>query len=122
MRMYKQGRILVGLALLGTTGLAVADVQQTIAGAQQTIVVVGGTNCGEAIPQRARWLADKASRDGDYQRAGECYLAAGQQSLADQAFVKASVQSKGDTSRRLAANLSDVKAQARQMKQAFQHR
>jgi hypothetical protein len=36
--------------------------------------------------------------------------------------VKASAQSKGDTSKRLASNLNDFKAQARQMKQAFQHR
>jgi hypothetical protein len=48
---------------------------------------------------------------------------AGEHALANEAFVKAaSNQSRGDTSRRLAANLSDLKAQARQMKQAFQHR
>ena len=78
--------------------------------------------CGDATPERARWLADKASRDGDHQRAGECYLAAGQRSLADQSFVRASAQSKADTSKRLASNLSDFKTSARQMKQAFQHR
>ena len=119
MRIIKQARMLVGLALLGTGGMAVADVQETV-------VVVGEAqtqmNCSEATPERARVLADKASQDGSYQRAGECYLVAGQHSLADQAFVRASVQSKDDTSRRLASNLNDVKAQARQMKQAFQHR
>jgi hypothetical protein len=118
MRIIRQARILVGLALLGAAGVAMADVQET--------VVVGRdaetANCSEATPERARWLADEASRGGAYQRAGECYLAAGQQSLADQAFVKASAQSKGDTSKRLASNLNDFKAQARQMKQAFQHR
>jgi precorrin isomerase len=119
MRIIKQAQMLVGLALLSAAGMAVADVQETV-------VVVGDAqtalNCGEATPERARWLADKASQDGAYQRAGECYLQAGQQALADQAFVKASVQSKDDTSRRLASNLNDVKAQARQIKQAFQHR
>jgi phage-related minor tail protein len=119
MRIIKQARLLVGLALLGAAGMAMAD-------AQETVLVVGGAqtavNCSEATPERARWLADQASHDGAYQRAGECYLAAGQQSLADQAFVKASAQSKGDTSQRLASNLNDVKAQVRQMKQAFQHR
>ena len=73
-----------------------------------------------------RSLADKASQDGAYQRAGECYLAAGEDALANQAFVRASAQASGDTSRRLAANLNDVKAdvkaQARQMKLAFQRR
>lgn len=119
MRIIKQAQMLVGLALLGVGGLAVADVQETV-------VVVGGAqtvlNCSEVTPEQARLLADKASQDGAYQRAGECYLVAGQHNLADQAFVKASAQSKGDTSRRLASNLNDVKAQARQMKQAFQHR
>jgi hypothetical protein len=119
MRNIKRVRLLVGLALLGAAGMAVADVQETV-------VVVGGAqealNCNEATPERARWLADKASHDGAFQRAGECYLVAGQHSLADQAFVRASAQSKGDTSQRLASNLNDIKAQARQMKQAFQHR
>jgi hypothetical protein len=119
MRIIKQARMLLGLALLSAAGVAVADVQETV-------VVVGGAqnaaNCNEATAERARWLADKASQDGAYQRAGECYLIAGQHALADQAFVKASLQSKDDTSRRLASNLNDVKAQARQMKQAFQHR
>ena len=119
MRIIKQARILIGLALLGIGSVAVADVQETV-------VVVGDAqtqmSCSEATPERARALADKASQDGAYQRAGECYLVAGQHSLAVQAFVRASVQSKDDTSRRLASNLNDVKAQARQMKQAFQHR
>jgi hypothetical protein len=107
----------VALALFGAVGTAAADVQDTV-------VVVGATEaCGDATPERARWLADKASRDGDHQRAGECYLAAGQRSLADQSFVRAaSAQSRTDTSRRLASNLSDFKASTRQLKQAFQHR
>jgi HJR/Mrr/RecB family endonuclease len=67
-------------------------------------------------------LADKASQDGAFQRAGECYLVAGEHALANQAFARASAQASGDTSRRLAANLNDVKTQARQMKQAFQRR
>jgi len=108
--------IWVVLALLGAAGTAMADVKETV------VVVGAAESCGDATPERARWLADKASRDQDYQRAGECYLAAGQQSQADEAFVKASAQSKGETSKRLASNLSDLKASARQMKQAFQHR
>src|ERR1700754_4026326 len=108
MRIIRQVRILAGIALLGASGMAAADVQETV-------VVVGGAetalNCNEATPERARWLADQASHDGAYQRAGECYLAAGQHSLADQAFVKASAQTtKAETSKRMASNLSDLKA------------
>jgi hypothetical protein len=110
--------LLVTLALLGAAaaGTATADVKETV------VVVGAGESCNDATPERARWLADRASRDRDYQRAGECYLAAGQHSQADEAFVKASAQSKGDTSKRLASNLNDFKTSARQMKQALQHR
>jgi phage-related minor tail protein len=114
MRIVKQLQTLVALALLGTADVALAD---------DTVVIVGkAATCSEAAPDHARLLADQASHDGAYQRAGECYLAAGEQALADQAFVKASAQLSGDTTRRLASNLSDVKAQARQMKEAFRHR
>jgi hypothetical protein len=109
--------LLVALALLSAAGTAAADIQETV------VVTGAPEHCDDAAPERARGLADKASRDGDYQRAGECYLAAGQHSLADQAFVRASAQqSKGETSKRLASNLNDMRAAARQMKQAFQHR
>jgi len=108
--------ILVALALLGAAGTAAADVQEPV------VLVGAAQSCSDQTPEQARWIADKASREGEYQRAGECYLVAGQHSLADQAFIKASAQSKGDTSKRLASNLTDLKASARQMKLAFQHR
>jgi hypothetical protein len=118
MRIVKQLQTLVALALLGSAGVALAD---------DTVVIVGqAATCSEAAPESARLLADRASHDGAYQRAGECYLAAGEHALADHAFVKASAQVSGDTTRRLASNLNDVKAdvkaQARQMKEAFRHR
>jgi hypothetical protein len=127
MWIVKQVQILVGLALLGAASFALAAVptadSPASAATPETVVVVGTTwNCSEASTERARSLADKASQDGAYQRAGECYLAAGEHALANQAFAKASAQTSGDTSRKLAANLSDLKAQARQMKQAFQRR
>jgi hypothetical protein len=125
MRFVKQVQILVGLTLVGAASFALADVPS--AATPETVVVEGTAqgawNCNETTTaERARLLADKASQDGAYQRAGECYLAAGEHALANQAFARASAQASGDTSRRLAANLNDVKAQARQMKQAFQRR
>jgi len=108
---------MVAFALLSAAGTAAADVQEPV------VVVGAAQSCADQTPAQARWIADKAAREGEYQRAGECYLVAGEHSLADQAFVRASAaQSKGDTSRRLASNLTDIKASARQMKQAFQHR
>jgi hypothetical protein len=124
--------ILVALALVNVGSFALADVPRTDAAAvaSETVLVEGTAegawNCTEASVERARWLADKASQDGAYQRAGECYLVAGEHALSNQAFARASAQASTDTSRRLAANLNDVKAdmkaQARLMKQAFQHR
>jgi hypothetical protein len=128
----EQVKILVGLALLCAARFALADVPRVdvpkaespaSAATPETVVVVGTNwNCSEVSVERARSIADKASQDGAYQRAGECYLAAGEHALANEAFVRASAQTSGDTSRRLASNLSDFKAQARQMKQAFQRR
>ena len=115
--------LLVGIALLAAAGASFADTPKVDSPSTETVLILGRVDCNEASPEHARDVADKASQQGAYQKAGECYLAAGQHALADQAFVKASsAQARGDTSRRLASNLSDMKAQARQMKQAFQHR
>jgi hypothetical protein len=129
MGIIKRARVPVWLAVLGAAAVGwagAAKADSPVPTPQEAIVVVDGTevalNCNEATPQRARWLADKALRDGAYQRAGECYLIAGEHAMADQAFIKASAQARADTSRKLAANLNDVKAQARQMKEAFRHR
>lgn len=121
MQIVTQFRIAVGLALLGASGLALAEVPAT---ATDTVLVVGRApgKCDEQTVSRARELADQASKEGAYQRAGECYLAAGEDALANQAFVKAAAQTRPDTSRRLASNLDEVKAQSRQLKLAFQRR
>ena len=89
MWIVKQVQILVGLALLGAASFALADVptadSPASAATPETVVVVGTTwNCSEASTERARSLADKASQDGAYQRAGECYLAAGEHALANE--------------------------------------
>jgi hypothetical protein len=125
MRIIKLAQLLTALALTGIAGSALADAPRTDA-SSETVVVLGegsgGPACKEASPEHARTLADKAWQDGAYKRAGECYVVAGEHALANEAFVKASAESSGETSRRLASNLNDVKTQARQMKQAFQRR
>ncbi len=89
----------------------------------ETVVVVGtrqyAVACGEAAPDRARAIAVDAVRDGDFRRAGACYLIAGDKALADQAFIKAVSQTHAETSRTFAASTLKVKAQARQWKEAF---
>jgi len=126
MPIIKPRRVLLALGLLAAAGIVWADDPKTDSTASvstATIVVVGTaqdtSDCQQATPERARWLADQASRDGAYQRAGQCYLLAGEQALADRAFVKAVAHTGADSSRKLSANLDEVKAQARQMKQVF---
>jgi hypothetical protein len=119
------GRVWVSicLAVPGSAGIAAAGVPGDSSTATVVVIESSGTwNCHDADALRARWLAEQAWKEGAFQRAGECYLAAGEQALADQAFVKAAVRSTPDTSRRLAANLDEVKAQARQMKDALRRR
>jgi len=127
MRIFRQLQVLVGLALLGAAGLVMAEVPEVESSeALETVIVSGAAAleevCNDATPAHARSLADKAFQSGAFQRAGVCYLAAGEPSLADRAFVKAAAQNKVDTSRRLASNLDEAKAQARQLKAAFHHR
>jgi len=45
--------------------------------------------CAATTPQQARRLAEALFEQGAYERAGECYEAAGQYALANRAFVKA---------------------------------
>jgi hypothetical protein len=125
MRIIKQLPIVIALALLGLADFVLADIPP-VGSVPDTVVVVSGAaselNCSEVTAEHARSLADKASREGSYQRAGACYLASGDKALADQAFIKALAPSSRDTSRRLASNLDQVKAQAHQLTAAFHHR
>jgi hypothetical protein len=62
-----------------------------------TIAPVGRTDptpgdaagCAAVTPPQAKWLADQLYRQGQYQRSGDCYQAAGDLAAANEAFVKA---------------------------------
>jgi hypothetical protein len=53
-------------------------------------------SCAAATQEQAKWLADELYRQGQYQRAGDCYQAAGDLPDANEAFVKA-IKAKSDT-------------------------
>jgi hypothetical protein len=72
-----------------------------------------------SAPEQARWLADALFEQGAYQRAGECYEAAGDHALADKAFVKAVGPQSSTTARELAAQRDQAKALFKQLRQAF---
>ena len=82
-------RLLASLVTVGILTVAVAPVGRT----EPTPADTPG--CTAATAQQAKWLADELYRQGRYQRAGECYQAAGDPADANEAFVKA-LQSKSD--------------------------
>jgi hypothetical protein len=72
-----------------------------------------------SAPEQARWLADALFEQGAYQRAGECYEAAGDHALADKAFVKAVGPQSATTTRQLSDQRDQAKALFNQLQQAF---
>lgn len=69
------------------------------------------TPCPVATQEEARKLGDVLFEQGAYQRAGECYQAAGEYGLANRAFVKAV----GPQSAVTASQLSQQRDQAKTM-------
>jgi hypothetical protein len=79
----------------------------------------GSRPCEVARPQEAKSLADALYEKREYQRAGECYEAAGDPSRAQRAFVKAAGP-KGDASARSLREQRDAaKAFLTHVQQAF---
>ena len=70
-------------------------------------------------PEQARVLGDDLFEQGAYQRAGECYEAAGDHALANKAFLKAVGPRSEATKRQLSAQGDQAKALFRQVQQAF---
>ena len=75
--------------------------------------------CPAATADQAHWLGDALFEQGAYQRAGACYLAAGDSALANQAFLKAVAPASAATARQLSDQRDQAKALLRQVQQAF---
>ena len=82
-------RVLASIVTLGILAVAIASVGRT----DPTSGDAPG--CAATTPEQSRWLADQLYRQRQYQRAGNCYQAAGDLADANEAFVKA-VQAKSD--------------------------
>ena len=112
--------ILVALCLL--SGPAVLHSVQTAAAdspAPSTAAVTGRQGCGGVDSKTARERAIAATRKSQYQRAGQCYLAAGDKPSADVQFVKAAAADSAVTKRQLAVGMKQAKSQFRQLREAF---
>jgi hypothetical protein len=75
--------------------------------------------CATASREEAGALADKLYQQGDYQRAGECYQAAGDLRHADAAFLKATGPRAEETGRALKAQADTAKSLFASVGEAF---
>lgn len=82
-------------ALIGVTLLAAARMVSA-----DTPIEPSGS-CAAATVEQAQSLADTFYANGDYQRAGQCYQAAGDLTHANLAFLKAAGPASEDTARKL---------------------
>lgn len=99
----------IGLALfLSAASLAVADP-----------VLAENAPCPVATREQARSLGDALFAQGAYQRAGECYQAAGELALANQAFLEAVGPESTVARRRLSEQGEQAKGLLRQVQHAF---
>ena len=77
--------------------------------------------CGVASRQEAKSLADKLYERQEYQRAGECYEAAGEPSRAQLAYLKAVRPNSEAVARGLKEQRDAAKALALRVAQPFRH-
>jgi len=82
--MNRSKRLLASIVILGILATAIARV-----GRAADPTLRGTPDCAAATPEQAKSLADQLYRQGQYQRAGECYQTAGDLADANEAFVKA---------------------------------
>jgi hypothetical protein len=99
-------KLLASIVTLGILAVAIAPVGRT----EPTPGDAAG--CATATPEQAKWLADQFYRQAQYQRAGDCYRAAGDLADANEAFVKA-VPASSD------ATAKDIKRQGQIAKTLF---
>jgi hypothetical protein len=128
-RSWLVARMRSTLALVATLAAGLLAPQLTFADSAQTsgsqpsvtTVPVAQRDCDAPSVKEARELADLLYQQGDYQRAGKCYLVAGELSLADSAFLKAAGPRGADTLRGLAQSRDEAKGQFQKIKEAFHH-
>jgi hypothetical protein len=100
------GLVILVLALLAASHVARADPHES-------------QGCEVADAGKAKLLADELYDKGEYQRAGVCYDAAGDQLRAQRAFLKAVGPNSEIAARDLKKELNTAKALANKVQQAF---
>jgi hypothetical protein len=76
-------------------------------------------NCEVQHPNEARSAADLLMKQGEYQRAGQCYLAAGDYDSANRAFLKSARPAAVETGRVVVQQRDAARHLLNQVKGAF---
>jgi hypothetical protein len=100
------GLVILGLAFLAASHVVLADPHES-------------QGCEVADAGKAKLLADQLYDKGEYQRAGVCYDAAGDQLHAQRAFLKAVGPNSEIAAHDLRKELNTAKALANKVQQAF---
>ena len=79
-------------------------------------------HCKDFSKVEARSQAAEASREGNHQRAAECYLQAGDHIRADRAYLKATRVAAAQSSQRVAASNEGTRETARRIRETFKRR
>jgi hypothetical protein len=79
----------------------------------------GQAPCPVTTQEQARTLADTLFEQGAYQRAAECYQAAGELALANRAYVRAVEPRSAETARQLSDQRDQAKTMLRKVELAF---
>jgi len=82
----------------------------------------GEQQCPAVTTEQARSLADELLDQGVYERAGECYQAAGEYGLANRAFLNAVEPESKTTARQVSDQRDQARSLLRQVQQAFRSR
>jgi hypothetical protein len=106
---------IVGLGLLIGLGLLLITASVALADP----VPEAHAACPVAAQEEARRLGDSLFEQGSFQSAGECYQAAGEYGLANQAFVKAVGPQSAVTASQLSEQRDQAKTMLRKIQLAF---
>ena len=108
------------VGLIGFVGLGLLLILMIAPSALAEPLPEGNVPCAVATQEEARKLADALFEQGAYQRAGECYQAAGEYDLANRAFVKAVGPQSSVTASQLSEQRDQAKTMLRKVQLAFQ--
>jgi hypothetical protein len=106
-------RFLASIVTLGILAVAIAPVGRADPAS------AGTPGCVTATTEQAKSLADQLYRQGQYQRAGECYQVAGDLADANEAFVKAVPANSDATAKDLQRQAQTAKTLFTGVQQAF---